>query len=119
MGRVLGPLDPRVGAQMQVSRFGVIPKNHQPGKWRLILDPAGASVNDGIERELCSLKYTSVDEAVQRFSELGQGSLLAKLDIESAYRLIPVHPADRLLLGMLWRGNLYTDASLPFGLFTT
>ena len=27
MGRVLGPLDPRVGAQMQVSRFGVIPKN--------------------------------------------------------------------------------------------
>ena len=119
MGRVLGPLDPRVGAQMQVSRFGVIPKNHQPGKWRLILDlshPAGASVNDGIERELCSLKYTSVDEAVQRFSELGKGALLAKLDIESAYRLIPVHPDDRLLLGMSWKGNLYADASLPFGL---
>ncbi len=48
MGR---PLDPRVGAQMQVSRFCVIPKL---GKWRLILGlshPAGASVNDGIERE--------------------------------------------------------------------
>ena len=50
-----------------------------------------------------------MDEAVQRFSESGKGSLLAKVDIESAYRLIPVH-------GMSWRGNLYADASLPFGL---
>ncbi len=45
--------------------------------------------------------------------QLGKGSLLAKLDIESAYRLIPVHPEDRLLLG---KGNLYADASLSFGL---
>ena len=34
-----------------MSRFGVISKPHQPGKWRLITDlssPKGASVNDGI-----------------------------------------------------------------------
>ena len=30
--------------------------------------------------------------------------------------LFPVHPEDRLLMGMSWRGNLYADASLPFGL---
>ncbi len=37
---------------VQISRFGVIPKSNQPGKWRLVLDlssPDGASVNDGID----------------------------------------------------------------------
>ncbi len=41
---------------------------------------------------------------------------MAKFDIESAYRLVPVHPDDRLLLGMKWREFLYVDTSLPFGL---
>ena len=48
--------------------------------------------------------------------QLGSGSLMAKIDIKSAYRLIPVHPRDRLLLGMQWRGDLYIDGMLPFGL---
>ena len=42
--------------------------------------------------------------------------LLAKLDIESAYWIIPVHPDDRPLLGMVWKGSLYVDTALPFGL---
>ena len=29
---------------------------------------------------------------------------------------IPVHPDDRSLLGMRWQGQLYCDATLPFGL---
>ena len=31
---------------------------------------------------------------------LGPGTLMAKIDIASAYRIIPVHPQDRYLLGM-------------------
>ena len=65
--------------------------------------PAGSSVNDGIEPELCSLKYTTVDEAVEMVVSEGHGSLMAKFDIESAYRIIPVHSEDRALLGMVWR----------------
>ena len=33
---------------VHVSKLGVIPKKHQPGKWRMIVDlssPSGASVN--------------------------------------------------------------------------
>ena len=66
VGRVVGPLKP--DGRIHVSRFGVIPKSHQPGKWRLIVDlsaPRGFSVNDSILLELCSLLYASVDEAVQ------------------------------------------------------
>ena len=33
-----------------------------------------------------------------------------------AYRMVQVHPEDRLLLGMSWEGALYVDTVLPFGL---
>ena len=49
---------------------------------------------------------------------LGQGALLAKVDIESAYRLIPVHLHDRPLLAMQWEGKVYVDPMLPFGLLS-
>ena len=41
---------------------------------------------------------------------------MAKIDIRSAYRLIPVHPENRLLLGMQWGAWKYIDCVLPFGL---
>ena len=85
---------------VHTSPFGVIPKKHKPEKWRLILDlssPAGLSVNDGIDKELCSLAYTSIDEVVKCIISRGQGAMLAKVDIKQAYRNVPVHPDDRLL----------------------
>ena len=38
------------------------------------------------------------------------------MDIKEAYRLAPVHPEDRLLLGMTWQDTRYIDKTLPFGL---
>ena len=106
-------------APLQVSRFGVIPKKHQPGKWRLIVDlstPEGKSVNDGISKSLCSLKYTSVREVAAHVHMLGKGALMAKMDVKSAFRNIPVHPDDRLLLGTQWENQYFVDTVLPFGL---
>ena len=94
------------------------PKKYQPGKWRLILDlshPENKSVNNGIKPELCSLSYVSVDDEVRMAMEHGPGALMAKLDIQSAYRMIPVHPGDRRLLGMSWGGHLYVYTVLQFG----
>ncbi len=62
-GRILGPLPGDAILNVQVSRFGVIPKS-TPGKWRLILVlsfPEGGSVNDGILRNYCHLQLASVD----------------------------------------------------------
>ena len=33
--------------------------------------------------------------------------MLAKFDVESAHRIIPVHPNDLYLLGMQWQGNYF------------
>ena len=118
-GRVTGPFPSNAIPNAQVSRFGVIPKAHQSNKWRFIIDlshPKGKSVNDGIPKHLCSMSYISVDDAIQKIVSLGRGTLLAKIDIKSAFRLIPVHPADCHLLAMEWRGATYIDTCLPFGL---
>ena len=104
---------------MHISRFGVIPKTHQPNKWRLIIDlshPQGHSVNDNIPKMLCSLSYITVDDAIEKILELGPHTLLTKVDIKSAFRLLPVHPADRSLLAMQWDNSIYIDGCLPFGL---
>ena len=107
------------GKRIHCNPFGVIPKKNKPGNWILIVDlssPEGSSVNDGITKELVTLTYVSVDTVVGRVLELGKGSLLAKMDIRQAYRNIPVHPEDRILLGMAWEGSVYVDAALPFEL---
>ena len=41
---------------------------------------------------------------------------MAKFDVESAYRNVPIHPDDRYLLGMSWRNQYFIDLTLPFGL---
>lgn len=38
------------------------------------------------------------------------------MDVKQAYRNIPVHPQDRHLLGMQWKGEVFVDMVLPFGL---
>lgn len=68
-------LDDKEAEGVQVSRFGVIPKPQQLGKWRLIMDLSSPkhnkhnSVNDGISPSLCSVSYASVDDAVRGLGE--------------------------------------------------
>ena len=78
--------------------------------------PLGSSVNDGISRELCSFHYVTVDTAAAQMYARGRGALLAKMDIKQAYRHIPVAPEDRHLLGLSWKGEIYVEHVLPFGL---
>ena len=119
-GGILGPFDEQSLPQIQVSHLGVVPK-HTPGQWRLIVDllsPAGYSMNDGISRSLCSLRYISVDTAVKLVEQLGRGTLLAKVDIQSAHQMLPIHPDNRWLLGMRCKGSVFVDTALPCGLWS-
>ena len=119
MGRIMGPFISMPVPELHVNRFGVIPKKSQPGKWHLIVDlsaPKGHSVNDGISEAVCSLRYPFFDLATRLLLDHGPGAAMSKLDIKEAYRMVPVHPADWVLLGMRWQGAYFVDTRLPFGL---
>ena len=81
-GRVAGLFSQPPLAVLHVSPFSVIPKRHQPWKWRLILDlssPTGHSVNDGIAGEDYSLQYMKVDDIIAGIMWLGRGFLYRKI----------------------------------------
>ena len=119
LGRVAGPFASPPVPLLHVSSFGVIPKKGQRGKWHLIVDlssPGEASVNDGINPDEFTLHNTTVDQFIRMVSQFGQGALMAKFDVEAAYRNIAIHPSDRFLLGMKWRSKIHVDLALPFRL---
>jgi hypothetical protein len=65
-----------------------------------------------------SVTYSTVDEAVKFIKP---GSFLAKIDIKSAYRAVPIHPECYCFTGLQWhfQGDSETtylyDCRLPFG----
>lgn len=114
---MVGPFESPPLPNLQVSSFGVISKQGQPGKWRLIVDlssPEGSSVNDGIDPDDFTLHYITVDHIIRLVSQFERGALMAKFDVESASRNVPVNPSDCYLLGMKWRNQYYL--ALPFSL---
>lgn len=117
LGRIAGPFPAPPFENLRVSPLGVVPKK-EIGKFRLIHHlsyPKGESVNDGIPRDEASVSYVSFDRAVILVRNAGSGALLAKSDIESAFRLLPVHPDCFHLLGCVLDGLYYYDMCLPMG----
>ena len=101
--RILGPpFNCSPLSSLRVSPLGVIPKK-APGEFRMIHHlsfPYGDSVNTFIPPEFSKVKYATVDDAINFIKVLGQSCVLAKTDVRSTFRLIPVHPSDHPLLGL-------------------
>ena len=90
---------------IQISPFGVIPKRVQVNGASFWISLARRSVN-GIDKHLCLLTYILVDNITVQVVRLGRGTKLAKMDVKSAYRLVPVHPQDHVLLRMQWKQTI-------------
>ena len=92
-------------------------QTHSPQFFNLSYPKSGSSsIIYGISKDDFSLQYVTIDDAIQGIKRLGPGCFLAKTDIKSAFRLIPIHPSDYELLGIYWVGKCYYDRVLPFGL---
>jgi len=116
LGRVAGPFITRPIYDLRLSPLGLVPKHD--GSMRLIHHlsyPFGEGVNDYIDPDKCSVNYSSFDHAVQMVSDLGPGSLMGKMDIKSAFRLLPVHPDDFSLLGFRIGQYFFFDKCMPMG----
>lgn len=74
----------------------------------------GDSINEHIRKVYCPV--ASFGHAARAVRALGPGCLLIKLDVEAAYKQIPVRPQDWHLLGFMFEGKCYYERVLPFGL---
>ena len=69
-------------------------------------------------KELYKLCLPGIDRLCKFILQLGQGCLLYKLDLQRAYRQIPIDPKDYNLLGFCFN-NLLSFGTRPFGLKTS
>ena len=96
---------------------GIVPKK-DPSEFRLIHHlsyPPGSSVNDFIPEDYSSVHYASINDAISVIKRKGAGCFMAKTDVKSAFRIIPIHPDEFPLLGMKWQNFYYFDRCLPMG----
>ena len=123
LGRIAGPFvsppppPPPPLASLRISPLGVISKK-TPGEFRIIHQlsyPEGASINDSIPPQFATVKYASVGDAISLIQRQGKGCAMAKTDVRSAFRIVPVHPSDYPLLGFQWKYKWYYDKTLPMG----
>jgi hypothetical protein len=116
----LGRVSPHNGSfPFFCSPLGLVGKSD--GGWRRIhhlSHPHGDSVNDWIPEPYGNMEYTNMEHIFTLVRQAGKGALLIKKDLKEAFRMIPVAPADRWLLGFLWQGLYYHENCLPFGLRT-
>ena len=118
LGRISGPFKDPPLRNFVCSPIGVVPKK-TPGDFRLIHHlsfPHGHSINSGIDKQDSTVSYHTVDQAIDIICSLESGSYLSKTDIQSAFRIIPVHPSNYHLLGFHWNGMYYFDKTLAMGL---
>ena len=90
LGRIAGPFLNPPFPTFRVSPISVIPKKSS-SEFRLIHNlsyPHHQSVNDFIDKEDCSVNYSSIDDAVRMIQSLGNNALLAKFDVKSAFKLL-------------------------------
>jgi hypothetical protein len=63
-----------------------------------------------------TVNHQSIDNAVQIILQYGRKSTLSKIDIEHAYKMVPISPSSCHLLGFRLSDKYYFDKTLPMKL---
>lgn len=120
-GYLLGPYTEPPFERFRINPIGVATGKYSLKK-RLIVDLSAphdnmehASINDTIDKELCSLSYVKVDDAIKIIRQKGKGARLCKVDIRDAFKLIPIRKDQWAWFGIKWRTNYYFYHRLAFG----
>ena len=113
LGRILGPF-----VSLPISILRISPNRLVFGQMGVPVNfshPEGNSVNSHIDSELCAVHYSSLESILEKIYDVGQGALLAKMDIKSAFRLLILNPGDFDLMGIKFDGFYFIDICLPMG----
>jgi hypothetical protein len=117
-GRLQGPFEHPPFQNFHVSPIKIVEKATR-GKFRLIHNLSWpydeSSINSQISDESKSVKYSSVQKAINLIMKFPKGSYTRKTDIQDAFKIIPIHPKDHHKLGFKFNNKFYYDITLPMG----
>ena len=118
LGRVLGPFSQRPMKSLTISPISLVPKaGGGLDEFHLVFNlswPPGDGVNDYIPEAESFVHYKRFDHALQLVRTHGTGIWMAKLDLDSAFRHIPMNKESLHCLGFCV-GFYFIDAALSFG----
>ena len=116
LGRIAGPFTLPPFRNFKISPLSLREKAN--GKVRLLHNLTAPydedSVNLCIPDKHAKVTYASIADATAIIATM-PGCYLAKADIKSAFRLVPIHPEDHHLLGFHFKNKYYYDKCLPMG----
>jgi hypothetical protein len=120
-GYFIGPFTQPPFDVFRISPLGVAETKYSKKK-RLIMDLSAPhendhhqSINSLVDKELYSLKYVRIDDAIAKIRLYGRGSNMCKTDIVDAFKLIGVAPQLWKYYGVRWRDKYYFCVRLSFG----
>ena len=120
LGRISGPFRFRPISNLRSSPMGLVPK--KTSGWSLITHlsyPPGNSVNYFIDEKLTTVQYSKFDNVISIIQSLGEHVKIGKIDIKSAFRLLPCYPGDFDLLSFKIGDTHYIDKCMPMGCSTS
>ena len=115
-GIIKGPF---MGPPVPSFRSNSIMAVDQKDKVRLVMDmsrPEGRSFNDNLSKDkLDKVEMSTARQFGYSVREAGKDSIMSKLDMKDAYKLIPAKKQDWRLQGMSWGGRYFIDLKGTFG----
>ncbi|PPR07306.1 hypothetical protein CVT24_007515 [Panaeolus cyanescens] len=122
--RYSGPFHPdrltQIIGHFRSSPLGLVPKSD--GGFRLIQDfsfprndPSIPSVNAHIDLNNFHCNWGTFNKISDIVMNTPQGTLMATMDVDAAFRRCPIHPSQRQNFVVHWEGLCYIDHCAPFG----
>ena len=118
-GFVAGPFTEKPALDLRVNSLMA---EEQKDKVRPVLNmssPKGRSFNDNINKDKVGRSpMSSARQFGQALKKSGRGSIISKMDMKDAYKLIPARPGDFRLQGFYWHGAYFVETQMIFGATT-
>ncbi|XP_056332077.1 uncharacterized protein LOC130243801 [Danio aesculapii] len=117
---MIGPFSAPPFSVSRISPIGIATRKFSDKKC-LIIDLSSPhnstfpSINSTIQPDEFSLHYHDIDQAISLIKIAGRNAWLAKVDITSAFKIMPIHPDFWHLFGIRWRSKFYFAVRLTFG----
>jgi hypothetical protein len=118
LGRIAGPFSQPPLPNFKSSPLALREKS-TPGTFRLLHNLSYpydiSSLNRNIPKTATTVKYQTLQDAINFIQASKQPAWFAKSDIADAFRIVPVHPDNYNLLGFSFQNHYYYDRMLSMG----